>query len=321
MHISSLWTHYWRSMDRETRTGGEITMVGDDNPTIAGYAVVFNSLSTTLYDWGRRPFVERVDPVAFSKWLDEKPDIYAFWNHSDMYPLGRTGNNTLLIQRDERGLRFELQPSQTSWGRDALYSISRGDVTGVSMGFTVSEDRWERLPDGMAMRTLLRAELYEISPTVYPAYKSTSVSVRAMVPWELRDLTEDDLRPTDGMIAEAERGLAWRDEYNRAGTDVGVARARDIVNNRVLSADTWRRMLSYFQRHAIDSEATGYRPGEAGYPSAGRIAWALWGGDPGYDRSRVVVSRLESDSRAAGEIQAQQALRANAILNLMQWRI
>jgi HK97 family phage prohead protease len=83
------------------------------------------------------------------------------------------------------------------------------------------------------------------------------------------------------MADEAQRGLDWRAEYGRGGTDVGVARARDISNRVDLSDDTIGRMVSYFARHEVDKDAQGFRPGEEGYPSAGRIAWALWGGDPG----------------------------------------
>lgn len=87
--------------------------------------------------------------------------------------------------------------------------------------------------------------------------------------------------PTEEMAAEAQRGLGWRAEYGRGGTAVGVARARDIINRRNLPLDTVLRMRSYFARHEIDKQAEGWAPGDNGYPSAGRIAWALWGGDPG----------------------------------------
>ena len=90
-----------------------------------------------------------------------------------------------------------------------------------------------------------------------------------------------DLKPTASMAEEAERGLAWREEFGRGGTAVGVARARDISNRVNLSPDTVRRMVSYFARHEVDKQGEGWSPGEDGYPSAGRIAWALWGGDPG----------------------------------------
>lgn len=105
-------------------------------------------------------------------------------------------------------------------------------------------------------------------------------------------------QPNEAMREEAERGLAWRQEFGRGGTEIGVARfvspsestARDIVNGRALSIDTIRRMNSYFARHEIDKDAEGFRPGENGYPSAGRIAWALWGGDPGQSFARSIMS-------------------------------
>lgn len=90
-----------------------------------------------------------------------------------------------------------------------------------------------------------------------------------------------NLKPTASMAEEAERGLAWREEFGRGGTAVGVARARDISNRVNLSPETVRRMVSYFARHEVDKQGEGWSPGEDGYPSAGRIAWALWGGDPG----------------------------------------
>lgn len=87
--------------------------------------------------------------------------------------------------------------------------------------------------------------------------------------------------PTQAMREEAQRGLDWREEFGRGGTEVGIARARDIVNGRDLSDETIARMVSFFARHEVNKEAEGFRPGEQGYPSNGRIAWALWGGDPG----------------------------------------
>jgi len=83
------------------------------------------------------------------------------------------------------------------------------------------------------------------------------------------------------MAAEAEQGLRWREEYGRGGTEVGVARARDIKNRRNLSVETVGRMNSYFARHEVDLQAEGAKVGGDGYPSAGLIAWKLWGGDAG----------------------------------------
>lgn len=105
---------------------------------------------------------------------------------------------------------------------------------------------------------------------------------------------EDSYKPTDAMVKEAERGLAWRREYGRGGTEVGLARARDISNRKGLPLDTVKRMKAYFDRHEIDKQGKGWSPGEDGYPSNGRIAWALWGGDPGWTWARNIVKRSES---------------------------
>jgi hypothetical protein len=105
---------------------------------------------------------------------------------------------------------------------------------------------------------------------------------------------QDGYTPTDGMVAEARRGLDWRQTYGRGGTEVGVARARDIVNRRRLSRTTVARMVSYFARHEVDKDAQGFRPGEPGYPSAGRIAWALWGGDAGRSWANAIIAESRS---------------------------
>lgn len=106
----------------------------------------------------------------------------------------------------------------------------------------------------------------------------------------------DGFSPTEAMAREATRGLEWREEFNRGGTEIGVARARDIKNRRNLSLDTVKRMKSYFARHEADKQGQGWSPGEDGYPSAGRIAWALWGGDPGKSWSNNIVDREDSKS-------------------------
>jgi HK97 family phage major capsid protein len=95
------------------------------------------------------------------------------------------------------------------------------------------------------------------------------------------------------MVEEANRGLEWRREFGRGGTSVGIARARDISNGKSLPLATVKRMKSFFARHEVDKKAEGFRPGEKGYPSNGRIAWALWGGDAGKSWSEKIVNQSE----------------------------
>jgi HK97 family phage portal protein len=104
-----------------------------------------------------------------------------------------------------------------------------------------------------------------------------------------------DTVATDAMADEARRGLDWRKEFNRGGTLVGVARANQLVNKESLSESTINRMVSFFARHEVDKQAEGFRQGEDGYPSAGRIAWALWGGDAGKAWSERKAAEFDNE--------------------------
>jgi hypothetical protein len=117
-------------------------------------------------------------------------------------------------------------------------------------------------------------------------------------------------KPTAGMVAEARRGLAWRREFGRGGTPVGIARARDITNGKQLSASTVLRMHSFFSRHAVDAQAEGFDRGEKGYPSNGRIAHALWGGDAGRSWSRRIRNQIMREREKSMEDEIEKAAEA-----------
>lgn len=97
------------------------------------------------------------------------------------------------------------------------------------------------------------------------------------------------------MAEEARRGLKWREEFGRGGTRVGAIRANQLANREPISAETVKRMASYFARHEVDKKGEGFSPGEKGFPSAGRIAWALWGGDAGQSWANKIAGQLKED--------------------------
>jgi lambda family phage portal protein len=103
-----------------------------------------------------------------------------------------------------------------------------------------------------------------------------------------------DFTPPEGVRSEAQKGLNWRSEYGRGGTAVGIARARDLSNGKAMSPDTIGRMVSYFARHEVDKKGEGWSPGEPGFPSNGRIAWALWGGDAGAAWAGKVSKQMDA---------------------------
>ncbi len=103
-----------------------------------------------------------------------------------------------------------------------------------------------------------------------------------------------DFSPPSGVREEAAKGLAWRSEYGRGGTAVGVARARDLSNGVNISPETARRMKAFFDRHQGNRQAEGWSPGEDGFPSNGRIAHALWGGDAGQAWANKLVRQMNA---------------------------
>lgn len=99
------------------------------------------------------------------------------------------------------------------------------------------------------------------------------------------------------VAASADKGLRLRRKFERGGTIVGIARARDLKHQKNLSPDTIRRMVSYFSRHAVDKNATNF--GNDDNPSAGYVAWLLWGGDEGRTWAEKISSQMKrADNRS-----------------------
>ena len=90
---------------------------------------------------------------------------------------------------------------------------------------------------------------------------------------------------------EARRALEWRKEFKRGGTPVGLNTARTLAKGGQIGIKKIRHIAKYFPRHEVDKKGQGYSPGEKGYPSKGRIAWALWGGDAAKRWASAIVER------------------------------
>lgn len=101
--------------------------------------------------------------------------------------------------------------------------------------------------------------------------------------------------PTEGMAAAARRALKWKEEGKPGGTAVGLARANQLKDRDPLSASTVLRMYSFFSRHEVDKRATGFNSGEEGFPTKGRVAWDLWGGDGGFTWSTQKRNQIMRD--------------------------
>jgi len=109
-----------------------------------------------------------------------------------------------------------------------------------------------------------------------------------------------DMRPPKGVREELKRGLDWHAE-GKSGDGLvptTVAWARRLARGEPISPKKATAMRAYFLRHAVDKRGKGYEPGEPGYPSPGRVAWALWGGEAGKSWSNDLVEQLNRAKRA-----------------------
>lgn len=111
---------------------------------------------------------------------------------------------------------------------------------------------------------------------------------------------EENFTPPKGVQEEGQRAVDWIKE-GHAGqnfTAVGRGRAGDLATGKAVSLDIIKRMSSYLARHAVDEKGKGWSPGEDGYPSPGRVAWAAWGGDAAVSWTNSI---LDSAQKADGD--------------------
>jgi hypothetical protein len=104
------------------------------------------------------------------------------------------------------------------------------------------------------------------------------------------------LIPPPEVATAAKRGLELREKFHRGGTSVGAHRARQLSERRPLSLRTVVAMSAYFARHEVDKASMSHDWGDEANPSAGYVAWLLWGGEPGRRWADSLKARLNKDA-------------------------
>lgn len=166
----------------------EVRIAEDDNgiKTVVGYAAVFDKLSEDL-GWYR----EKIAEGAFKRTLEEGADVRALIDHDSTKILGRNKAGTLKLKEDKSGLLATITPPDTSYARDLMLSIDRGDISGMSFGFITRTDEWN-LEDGEEVRTLKDVDLFDVSVVTYPAYPDTAVALRSKDKLKAEVVEEDE---------------------------------------------------------------------------------------------------------------------------------
>jgi len=171
----------------------EVSKSDDKNPAhVTGHAAVFDQLSENLGG-----FFEKIAPGAFDGVLND--DVRALFNHDPNLILGRTAAKTLKLSVDTTGLKVDFSIPDTSYGRDLIVSLERGDINQMSFGFQVEEDEWnEDDTTGAVIRTITKVKrLFDISPITFPAYPQTDVAKRSMDEW--KESIKAQIHPDDDL--------------------------------------------------------------------------------------------------------------------------
>ena len=129
---------------------------------------------------GNAPYKEKLLPGCFAKVLSSGDKIISLWNHNSEKPLGNTHAGTLVLTDTPTELNVKIKPDPAiSWSHDAIEAVKRGDVNGLSFGFSMARNgRGERIGKGGVREIYEVEKLWEVSPATFPAYPESSVSVR-----------------------------------------------------------------------------------------------------------------------------------------------
>jgi len=239
---------------------------------------------------------EICDYGCFAESLQRKYPVMCLYHNWEM-PIGKVTLAEEIPAGDERlpeelknygGLYIEAQLNlDKQIAKEAWSDIKMGVLSEYSIGYVVLKDSIDN--DGY--RHLTKVDLIECSPVVRAANPMTkTLEVKSAV-----IETKEPYVPNEGMKEEAARALKWKEEGLAGGTRIGLTRANQIVNGENLSEETVKRMYSYFSRHEVDKQGEGFDRGEDGYPSPGRVAWGLWGGDAGYSWSKNIIEQLQRE--------------------------
>jgi HK97 family phage prohead protease len=160
----------------------------EDNKVV-GYAVIFNSLSDDLGG-----FFERINSDAIDESTILNSDVFAVLNHDrshGIFARSKNGQGTLQLTIDDRGLRYEFELADTPIACELKSYLQRGEIDSSSFAFTVESDEWDKIGNNIYNRTIKKVGLlFDISPVFQPAYRDTTVALRALE--EIRSLDEKE---------------------------------------------------------------------------------------------------------------------------------
>ena len=160
---------------------------------VEGYATTFGTVYR-LYDGRYYKLDEIIDPHAFDSC--DMTDVIVQYDHVGRV-FARTGNSTLQLSVDAKGLKCVIDLGGTSIGRQLYEEIKGGYTTKMSFGFIVGEDQRTETEDyENDVTTILRritkiSKLFDVSAVSLPANDATEISARSLADGVIAGLTEE----------------------------------------------------------------------------------------------------------------------------------
>ena len=184
----------------------------------------------------------------------------------------------------------------------------------------VSIDKITNIVEDVADIAVLSAYPEWREPDSEPTQAQIDLATGALADLEIHVVTAAGRMYTipKGAQAEAKKALEWRKEHKRGGTPVGLNTARTLARGGQIGIEKIRHIAKYFPRHEVDKKGKGWKPGQDNFPSNGRIAWALWGGDVAWRWAQAIVERENKRKKsmsAGGFIDDYETPGHNADLN------
>ena len=157
----------------------EVVENSEENRTISGYAIVFNTLSKPKRDVKGTLYYERVNPNAITESTIQNSDIVMTFNHSNDMILARSngGHGTLNLEIREQGLFFSFKAPDTNLGNEVLYNVRSGNLYECSFAVLLSDVEFNEYEEnGMLIAEMSKIDrLFDVSVVTRAAYPGTSV--------------------------------------------------------------------------------------------------------------------------------------------------
>lgn len=146
----------------------------EEEKRLVGYGAVIEK-RTVICNINGLDYYEIIDRNAFKN--TDFSQCCLKYNHSNSYPIvARVKNNSLSLNIDNIGLRYEARLLNTSSANDLYISVQEGLLDKSSFSFTVKRFNYDK--QSRTRRILEIDKVFDVSVVDIPAYNDTSVQAR-----------------------------------------------------------------------------------------------------------------------------------------------